>query len=584
MKEQIADAESPCQALLHVYPQRALLESIYPQPRSGRRNAMVTRLSFPLFIMVAVLSALLVSCIPATQPDPASSSEATTPADDSAMVGGQITWARSGYPDTLDPHKYSHIEGAIAILNLLDPLVWRNPADNQYYPGLAREWEYADDLRSLTLYLREDVSFHDGTPFNADAVAFMLDRIKDPNTNAAAVASFMGSYANYDVLDVYTIRINFSDPNPLFIEWLTHPSLAPISPAAVKQYGDMFGDNLVGTGPFRLLKWDRQAQEVIMERNPDYDWGPSFFEHDGAAYVDKLVVKGILDPAARLAALEAGEVNIINGVPELDVKRLESDPNYTVWAVPSAGIIHSLAFNTEKAPLDDIQVRRALITSVDLAGLQSAVYRNLHNVPVGPFRRGLACWDGSVAEVWPYDVEKANQLLDAAGWVTGSDGIREKDGQKLTVTTFWPDADDPAPVVYIQSEWKKIGVDLQIQTLDFNSVIAESQKGNHMMTWGSTAGSDPDVARTVFGSGQARNFTRVADAELDALLAAGTATPDLTERCNAYKQVQRRVMELALIIPYLDANNISVSRSDITGLTFRGDGVMPYNFNLRRIP
>jgi len=544
---------------------------------------MTARQSMSLFILIVVLSALLVSCVPAAGPASSADQGATANTDESAG-GGQVTWARTGYPDTLDPHKYSHIEGGIAILNMLDPLVWRNPADNQYYPGLAKSWEYADDLRSLTLYLREDVVFHDGTPFNADAVAFTLDRIKDPNTNAAAVASLMGSYVNHDVLDTYTIRLNFSEPNPLFIEWLTHPSLAPISPAAVAQYGDSFGENLVGTGPFRLQQWDRQAQAVIMERNPDYNWGPDFFDHEGPAYLDGLVVKGILDPAARLAALEAGEVDVINGVPELDVKRLESDPGYTIWEVPSAGIIHSLAFNTEKAPLDDIQVRRALITSVDLAGLQSAVYRNLHNVPAGPFRRGLARWDGTTADVWPYDPENAKQLLDAAGWVVGSDGIREKDGQKLMVTTYWPDADDQAPVVYIQSEWKKIGVDLKIQTLDFNSVIAESQKGNHMITWGSVAGSDPDVARTVFGSGQARNFTRVADAELDALLADGTATANLTERCNAYKEVQRRVMELALILPYNDANNISVSRSDITGLTFRGDGVMPFNFNLHRNP
>ncbi len=492
-----------------------------------------------------------------------------------------VTWARTGFPDSLDPHQFSHIEGAIAIMNMLDTLVWRDAATNTYHGGLASGWTYAEDLTSLTLELREDVVFHDGTPFNAQAVAFTFDRIVDPDTQAAAVASFMGSYSGHEVLDDYTIRIDFTEPNPLFLEWLTHPSLAPISPTAVQEFGDAFRDNLVGTGPFRLVEWDRANNAVIMERNPDYGWAPAFLGHEGPPNIDRLVMRGVLDVATRLAALEAGEVDFAQ-VSALDTLRLSEDPAYTLWSSPTAGITHSLAFNTERAPLNELAVRKALISSVDLDALNAVVFRGLHEIPTGPFRRGVACWSASPAELWPYDTDAANAMLDEAGWLMGDDGIRQKDGERLGFTMLWPDADDPAPVVFIQSEWRKIGADLQIRTMDFNAIISESQRGNHDMTWGSVAASDPDVARTVFGTGQARNFTRVSDAQLDELLAAGTATADIAERCEIYEQVQRRVMDLALIMPYYDATAYTIGAADITGLRYRGDGVMPINTALQR--
>ena len=507
-----------------------------------------------------------------------------------ALVGGSgvaiaqttVTWARAGFPDTLDPHRFSHVEGGIAIFNLVDTLVWRDPATNTYYGGLATEWSYSSDLATLTLKVRKDVKFHDGTPFNAPAVKFMLDRIIDPATKAAAVASFMANYSGNEVVDDHTIRIIFKSPNPLFLEWLTHPSLAPFSPTSARELGEGIRDKLVGTGPFRLVRWDRANNAVIMERNPDYAWGPAFLKHQGPPKIDRLVIRGVLDAATRVAALEAGEVDLISLPPALDIIRLKDNPKFKLWGPPSAGITHSLAFNTQRGALTDVSVRRALIRSVDLKALNQVVFRGLHEIPTGPFRRGVACWSDSPAKLWSYDPKAATAMLDAVGWKSGSGGIREKDGRPLRFTMFWPDADDPAPVVFIQSEWRKIGVDLQIRTMDFNSIIAESQKGNHDMTWGSVAASDPDVARTVFGTGQARNFTRVSDPEIDKLLADGTATADLPERCKIYQKVQERVMELALIMPYYDAAGYSLGNAAVSGLHYRGDGVMPINLTLSR--
>jgi peptide/nickel transport system substrate-binding protein len=501
--------------------------------------------------------------------EPAAEGPAVEP---EATDGVELIWGASNSPETLDPHKFSGSQAAQALSNILDTLVWRNPEDNKYYPGLAKSWEQSEDYMTLTLELRDDVTFQDGTPFNAEAVKFTLDRIMDPDTQAAHAAGYMTNYESSEVMGPYTIKINFTTPSPSFLESLTHPSLAPISPTAVEKWGDDFGDHVVGAGPMMLGEWDHEAGEIKLERFEDYHWAPDFFENRGPAYINSMVWKVIEDTPARALAFEAGEVHIVSGLTLDDIARLSEDPENTLWKFPVGGITDNQEFNLLKPPGDDIRVREALVRAVDRKTLNDVINYGLFEVPETPFLKGLVCYDNSYRDLWAYDPERSAELLDEAGWVIGEDGIREKDGEKLHLTAVWWAGDDDSALIYIQSEWKKIGVELEPVYIDYNAFWEEAPKGEYNLYNGSKSGADPDIARLKYSTDAIWNFSHISDPQLDQWLADGLASGDLSERCENYRKVQQYIVENYLHLAFTSAYNLMISTNDLVGLKYRGDG------------
>ena len=203
-------------------------------------------------------------------------------------------------------------------------------------PLLASSWETSPDGKTWTFKLRDRVKFHDGTPFDAQAVKFTLDRIVDGSAGGSSSLAFLGPIERSEVVDRLTIRLVFKKPYPALLDGLETGYLAIVSPTAVKKHGKEFGQHPIGTGPYMFESWTR-GQQVVLKRNPGYNWAPAHMKHQGPGHLDEIVYRFVPEHQTRLAALEKGEVDLIGRAPGPDVGRLREDKRFVSTSTCSRG-------------------------------------------------------------------------------------------------------------------------------------------------------------------------------------------------------------------------------------------------------
>src|SRR5262249_6291426 len=199
-----------------------------------------------------------------------------------AKAGGTVVFAARQDIDTLDPHITNRAATRKILIQFTDTLTVINPRDGKIMPGLAESWDVARDGKSYTFHLRKNVKFHDGTPFDAAAVKFTLDRTQEPLGAPGVARAFLGPYDGADVIDAQTVRIRSKQPYAPFLRMAALSPLAPISPTAVKKMGQDFSRKPVGTGPFMVKEWVPKSH-VMLVRNPDYAWPSALAAHRGPA-------------------------------------------------------------------------------------------------------------------------------------------------------------------------------------------------------------------------------------------------------------------------------------------------------------
>jgi peptide/nickel transport system substrate-binding protein len=471
-------------------------------------------------------------------------------AQDTPAPGGEIVVGLNLEPDNLDPAVTPFAVSHWVMMNIYDTLVWR-ANDGTFLPGLAESWEPSEDGTAYTFHLREGVTFHDGTPFNADAVKFTFDHIVDPESHSGFAASLLGPYDHTEVVDDRTAIVHFKEPYAPFLDSASQAFLGIVSPTAVQADREAFLRNPVGTGFMKFDEWV-QNDHITLSRNPDYNWASPVFEHTGPAYLDKVTFRFYTDTPTRLAALEAGDANLIETPPYNEIQRLQDDDRYSVNVVLNPGLPVVLFLDTTKAPTDDLAVRQAMNLALDRQLIVDQGMFGVTKPSYGPLWESTPYYSAEVEALYPYDPEKAKQLLDEAGWVPGGDGIREKDGQRLTVTIASTDFINPFREIS-QALWNEIGIELNVQTMTVAAAyeaIGNSEVNTTAQAWVS---SDPVVLTNLFHSknnvgGYA--WSKFTDPRLDELLENGEGTIDDEERASIYAEIQQIIMENALIIPY----------------------------------
>lgn len=498
-----------------------------------------------------------------------------------AAQDATLTFGISRGVDTLDPTATTFSSVEVIVGHVFDTLVKQQPL-GVFHPGLATSWTVNDDATEYVFELRDDVSFHDGAAFNAEAVKYTFDRIVDPDTKSQMAFSFIGPYAESEVLGEHSIAVRFSSPNAAFLDGVSHPQLGPISPTAVEALGADWGfSGIVGTGPFIFESYTADS-EVVMVKNPDYNWGnEAVFGRSGPADIDRLIFKILTDPGTRIAALESGEVDMIDNIPGLDVARLEESPDFNVTQYDQAGHGYSFMFNQIKSPTDELAVRKAIAQAIDIDIMQDIVYDGLGSRACSALTKSMFGWTDVWCQVNPYDPDAAGAILDETGWVMNDEtGIRERDGMPLTIEHWSPDRPlSAATAQFLAEDLKSIGIDFQINLADIAAYLTVVRAGEHnTQQWWDTQ-TDPDgVFRTLYhssnaGGGTNRNNYR-SDA-MDAMIDAAVGIGDAEARAAAYAEIQQALADEVVMVYFNDPVVLYASRPAVHDVTILGGGFVP---------
>lgn len=364
--------------------------------------------------------------------------------------------------------------------NFYEPLV--KYRDGEYQPCLATDWTHSDDGLTYTFHLREDVKFNDGTPFNAEAVKLYFDNMK----------SVLGTSSNYGQLDMLTSDITVDDEYTVSFH-LTRPyynvlnDLSMVMPrgilsaSAFNEDGSLNSEYLMnhtpGTGPYMFESVNDTATEYTFVRNPNY-WGE---EPD----IDSFTVKVI--PESKVAAMRAGEVDFIIGSDTLDAasyQELSSTEGITGVISDFDFVTEFIALNDEVAPLDDINIRKAIQMAIDKESIAQNIYSGLRTEANSVMPADMPYCKADVTTP-SYDMDAAIELMDKSGWTdTDGDGIREKDGKKLSFTITYPSTGVYDKVVlFFQDSMKKLGIEITTNPIDLMAFMQQVfTEGNYEIT------------------------------------------------------------------------------------------------------
>ncbi|MCD8510544.1 MAG: ABC transporter substrate-binding protein [Bacillus sp. (in: Bacteria)] len=467
------------------------------------------------------------------------------------QTGGTIRIGVSQEPDTLDIHKTSMGITTQVATHFGSSLLAVNPETNEVEPYLAEDFTVSDDGLVLTFTLREGVVFHDGTPLTAERYKETFERILDPDTGAAAVASFVGEVSSVSAPDDRTFVIELVQPSAPFIRNLAQSTyLQPLPIAAVGEAGNDFGRKPVGVGPWVVEDWVT-GQPISLVRNEDFNWAQSFFDNDGKPYPDRLEYRFITDPQTLLAALDSGSIDIAHNVSARDAQRYRNHDDFYVIEAELQGLGLFLQMNLENEILQDLEVRKALNKAINKDVLIESILSGEGSPAYGPLPQTIFGYDPNVENYGHhYNKDEAAALLENAGWVRNNSGTLEKDGVTLSFElSSMPENNQAAQIV--QAMLREIGIDVNIQSYDAGTLIERVSQGEYELSFMTYGYTDPDILNLFFHSSMigGLNHTRISDPDLDALLEKGRVTLDEEERAQIYAEVQQIVVDEAVWVP-----------------------------------
>ncbi|NDJ36320.1 MAG: hypothetical protein GYB64_16825 [Chloroflexi bacterium] len=483
-------------------------------------------------------------------------------------------------PSGIDPHIHASAELGIPLRSVYDTLVYFDEETGTYVPGLATDWTISADGTVYTFTLREGVTFHDGTPFDAEAVRTSFERILEPVNNSAKAAGLLGPVEAVTVLDERTVQLTLSEPFPPLLDGLSQPYTGIASPAALADHDTAtYQFNQVGTGPYRFVEY-RVNDRLVLERNPDYTWAPPLTVTDGIPQVERIIFRFFPDPATRITALESGDVQVIGELFPADARRIQTGSGLSLQQVSIPGQPQQFFLNTQRPPTDDPLVRQALIIGTDRQAIASSVFEGYRPIAYGPISAATRYYDANLAGLYAFDPEQATLLLDTAGLTdTDEDGWRDRDGQPVVIKLVTPPWGlNPDVAVLLKQQWEtflNLRVDIdEVASFPMLSEVAAS--GDYNAIGLNFFGYDPVLINGFYMTGARLNWSGVADAELDQLLAAAQRETNPTARADLYAQIQRRIMDLALVLPITDYVNVIGVDPAVTGLRYDAQGWFPY--------
>lgn len=532
-----------------------------PLRRFSRPRAVV--------VVTATVALLLAACSPGggTPEEPAGE----------PVAGGTLTYASGdAEPSCLDPHVGGNYPQALIATQYLESLVSLDDS-GEVIPWLATEWQESDDGLSWEFTLREDVTFTDGTPFDAEAVAANIAHVQDPATASSTGYLALAKIENVVAVDDHHVRLELTTPDSALLESLSQIWVAMESPKALERSQEENCAAPVGTGPFVVDEWERQ-DSVTLVRNDDYSSPPADAEGSGLPYLDSIVWRFIPDSASRYAALQSGEVQVIDNAQPDTIQSAEASGTIEELDAPRPGASNRIELNSGKAPFDDERVREAFIRSVNVDDGIDSLFFGTAERSYSPLS-GVEPLGLGEPDLFTVDTDAAATLLDEAGWAErDADGYRVKDGERLTldfpVSTNQSIPAEQSLFEQIQADAKTAGFEVRLHPLDLSSWYGALAENDYNLVSAPYTKVGPDVLRILYHSasiepapsGYFANLAQVDDPALDDLLTRASATSNPDDRKSLYEQAQRIILEGYYILPLYDQQNHFLYSSTVQGL------------------
>ncbi|MFD6138605.1 ABC transporter substrate-binding protein [Promicromonospora sp. NPDC060271] len=520
-------------------------------------------------VVTATVALLLAACSPGGGSPEEAAGE--------PVAGGTLTYASGdAEPSCLDPHVGGNYPQALIATQYLESLVSLDDS-GKVIPWLATGWQESDDGLSWEFTLREDVTFTDGTPFDAEAVAANIAHVQDPATASSTGYLALAKIEDVVVVDDHLVRLELSTPDSALLESLSQIWVAMESPKALERSQEENCASPVGTGPFVVDAWERQ-DSVTLVRNDDYNSPPADAEGSGLPYLDSIVWRFIPDSASRYAALQSGEVQVIDNAQPDTIRSAETSGTIKELDAPRPGASNRIELNSGKAPFDDERVREAFIRSVNvddgIEGLFFGTAERSYSPLSGVEPLGLG-----EPDLFTVDTDAAATLLDEAGWTErDADGYRVKDGERLTldfpVSTNQSIPAEQSLFEQIQADAKAAGFEVRLHPLDLSSWYGALAENDYNLVSAPYTKVGPDVLRILYHSasiepapsGYFANLAQVDDPVLDDLLTRASATSNPDDRKSLYEQAQRIILEGYYILPLYDQQNHFLYSTTVQGL------------------
>lgn len=487
------------------------------------------------------------------------------------VEGGTLTYLEHQPYTTLYPPQAGFYPNGGLVNNLTARLTWQDPETLEIQPWVATDWAVNADATEYTFDLRDDVTFSDGTPLDAAAVAENFDTygLGDEELGLT-VSEAINNYASSEVVDDDTVTFRFSAPAPGFLQATSTINSGLVSPDTLdrklEDWGAGSATEIIGSGPFTITE-EEIGTSLHLAAREDYDWAPASFEHQGRAYLDGIDLVVTPEDSVRIGSLLAGQADVIRYVQAFDEQQV-ADAGFEIVAAPTRGVNNSLGLRFTNPLLSDLRVRQALVHGVDAQEVVDTIFTANYPVATSELAATAAGYTDESAKL-AYDPEQSEQLLDEAGWKVGDDGIREKGGERLSLTVYEakPQPLSKQTLELVSQQLAKIGVELNVKAADAGGYAEDILDPLKTPVYHSMVGrADNDVIKSQYHT-QNRNTLLSDDAKLDELLESVASEPDPAKRDEASAAVQDYLTEQAYVIPLFEEPQVYGAAPYVHGFT-----------------
>lgn len=489
---------------------------------------------FYMLILFVILVFSLAACSQNNQesskPQNTASDSGNDTADSETKSGGTLTVATGADLTKLDLHTSTVLSDRIPLLHVQEMLVTIDE-NMKIIPMLAKDWEISEDQNTFTFHLREGVKFHNGNEMKAEDVKYSIERFIEYAPRSAEFSMV----DSIEVMDDYTVAFHLKSPSGVFLGSLANPfNPAVIIPKGEGANGEEI-KNPIGTGPFQFDKWE-QGKQLVLKKFDNYksiEGEPTGFGGEKVAYVDEIVFKPISEASVRLTSLETGEVDVVLDVLPNDYDRLKQKQNVVVAMKPSLNW-GMLQYGMNKPPFDNPDMRKAVAYALNKQEIVDVATRKLGEpAPSAVFPETE--WFSDVhANDYEQDIEKAKELVKKAGY----------DGEPIVISTSTAYDHHEKTALVMQSQLKKIGLNVEIEALEWASFISDRWVTGdyHLLNGHITPRPDPNQIYYAYLH-SSTSYNGYKSEKMDSLLEQGIKEVDMSKRKEIYNDVQSLLQE-----------------------------------------